>query len=327
VSSRLAQNDLLHLLEQAAGFVSGEQLSRTLGVSRTAVWKRIAVLKAAGYGIEALPSQGYRLVSRPDLLNADQLAAGLSPACLIGQRIVYLDETGSTNAEAFRLAEMGAAEGTVVLAERQTAGKGRLGRQWVSPGGVNLYLSVVLRPALPPYEAPQLTFLSAVALARTIEEQVGLKPAIKWPNDLLLHGSKVAGLLNEMSAETDRVAFVILGIGVNLNMAVHQFPDDLRSPATSLAIELGRPVERNQFAASLLAALDHEYVRFCNAGFGPVREEWAKRCNAYGRQVSVAIGNSTVRGPFAGIDHDGALLLTLPDGRLERVMSGDVTVL
>jgi len=327
MASRLAQRDLLRLLEQADGFVSGEQLSRSLGVSRTAVWKRIATLKAAGYGIEALPSQGYRLVTRPDLLSADQLAAGLPSSCLVGQRIVCLDEVGSTNLEAFRLAESGAVEGTVVLAERQTAGKGRLGRQWVSPGGVNLYLSVVLRPELAPYEAPQLTFLSAVAVARTIEELTALQPAIKWPNDLLLDNRKVAGLLNEMSAETDRVAFVILGIGVNLNMTADQFPDDLRTPATSLAVASGRPVPRAPFAARLLANLDEEYARFRCSGFGPVRDEWARRCNAFGRQVSVAAGNITMQGPFVGIDHDGALLLTLPDGRLERVMSGDVKVL
>lgn len=326
MAPRLTQSDLLRLLEQAAGFVSGERLSRVLGVSRTAVWKRIAALKAAGYGIEALPSQGYRLVTRPDLLSADQLAAGLPATRLIGQQIVCLEEVGSTNQEAFRLAEAGAAEGTVVLAERQTAGKGRLGRQWVSPGGVNLYLSVVLRPELPPYEAPQLTFLSAVALARAIEALTGLRPAIKWPNDLLVDGCKVAGLLNEMSAETDRVAFVILGIGVNLNMTADQFPDGLRTPAISLSLASGRPVLRVPFATCLLANLDEEYARFCAEGFGPVRDEWSRRCNAFGRQVAVTMGGQALQGPFVGIDHDGALLLRLPDGRVERIMSGDVSV-
>lgn len=326
MSPRLAQSDLLRLLEQSGDFISGEQLSRSLGVSRTAIWKRIVVLRAAGYGIDALPSQGYRLVTRPDLLSADQLAAGLPVGSLVGQRIVCLDEAGSTNVEAFRLAEAGAIEGTVVLADRQTAGKGRLGRQWVSPGGVNLYLSVILRPPLPPYEAPQLTFISAVAVARAIEEVTGLRPAIKWPNDLLVNNCKVAGLLNEMSAETDRVGFVVLGIGINLNMDAAQFPDDLRTPATSLALASGRPVSRVPFAVRLLSALDEEYSRFLRTGFGPVREEWARRCNAFGRQVSVAVGTQTLQGPFAGIDHDGALLLTLPDGRLERVLSGDVTV-
>lgn len=326
MSSRLAQSDLLRQLEHNGGFVSGEQLSRSLGVSRTAVWKRIVALRAAGYGIEAVPSQGYRLVSRPDLLSADQIAAGLPLNSLIGQRIVCLEEVGSTNLEAFRLAEAGAVEGSVVFADRQTAGKGRLGRQWASPGGVNLYLSVILRPVLPPYEAPQLTFLSAVAVARAIEETTGLQPAIKWPNDLLVDGCKVAGLLNEMSAETDQVAFVVLGIGVNLNMSADQFPADLRAPATSLALATGQPVSRVAFAVRLLAALEQEYKRFLRSGFGPVREEWARRCNAYGRQVAVTVGTQALQGPFAGIDHDGALLLRMPDGRLERILSGDVSV-
>ena len=326
MSKRLAQSELLRLLEQADGYVSGEQLSRCLGVSRTAVWKRIVLLRNAGYGIQALPSQGYRLLTRPNLLSVDQLAAGLPEGSLVGQRLVCLDETGSTNLEAFRLAEAGAVEGTVVLADRQTAGKGRLGRQWISPGGVNLYLSVVLRPHLPPYEAPQLTFLSAVAVARAIEQHCGLIPAIKWPNDILLNGCKVAGLLNEMSAETDQVGFIVLGIGININMSADLFPDDLRSPATSLSIASGQPVSRVLFAVRLLTALDHEYARFLAEGFGPVREEWARRCNAYGRQVSVVVGGVELKGPFVGIDHDGALLLQLPDGRLERVMSGDVTV-
>lgn len=327
MSRRVDQRDLLRLLGDTAGFVSGEQLSKQLGVSRTAVWKQIAAFKAAGYVVESVPSQGYRLIGSPDLLATERIAAGLPSGCVIGQRIVCLPETGSTNQDAFRLAEEGAVEGTVVLADRQTAGKGRLGRQWASPGGVNLYLSVVLRPELPPYEAPQLTFLSAVAVARAIEDETGLKPAIKWPNDLLLGGHKIAGLLNEMNAETDRIGFVILGIGVNLNMAADQFPADLRTPATSLKLALGRPVERNRFAARLLAALDDEYARFRRAGFGPVREAWSQRCNAYGRQVSVEVAGKLLVGDFSGIDHDGALLVGRLDGRCERVMSGDVTVL
>lgn len=327
MSRRVGHSELLRLLGESGRHVSGEQLSRHLGVSRTAVWKQIAALRAAGYRIEAAPSLGYRLVGHSEQLAVEGLEAALLPGRVIGSRLVCLTETASTNTEAFRLAEQGAPEGTVVLADRQSAGKGRLGRQWVSPGGVNLYLSVVLRPDLPPYEAPQLTFLSAVAVARAIEAEQGLQPAIKWPNDLLLNGRKVAGLLNEMNAETDRVGFVILGIGVNLNMRSEQFPGDLRTPATSVSLELGRPVARMAFAARLLTALDQEYARFLGSGFDPVREAWATRCNAYGRLVRVEQGGRLVEGAFAGIDHDGAMLLTTVDGRQERVLSGDVTVL
>lgn len=327
MSRRPVSSGLVMLLRTATGIVSGELLSRELGVSRTAIWKQISVLRTHGYRIEAIPSQGYQLLAEPDLLDVDSLYSELGNRCLVGQRLVCHVETGSTNADAFKLAEEGAEEGTVLLADRQLAGKGRLGRRWESPAGVNLYCSVVLRPELPPYEAPQLTFLSAVAVARTIQAISGLQPAIKWPNDLLIHGCKVAGLLNEMNAETDRVGFVILGIGVNLNMRLDQFPTDLRYPATSLLLETGSPVSRQAFTVRLLQELDREYYRFRQSGFGPVREEWARYCNAFGREVSVESGAIKVQGPFVGIDHDGALLIQLSDSRLERIVSGDVTVL
>ncbi|WP_277058502.1 biotin--[acetyl-CoA-carboxylase] ligase [Trichlorobacter lovleyi] len=325
---RMISSELLKLLRAGGdGVVSGEQLSRELGVSRTAIWKQISALRVAGYRIEAVPSQGYCLLAEPDLLDQQAIRAGLASGCLLGRRLVCCSETASTNSDAFRLAEEGAEEGTVVLADRQLAGKGRLGRRWESPAGVNLYCSVVLRPELPPYEAPQLTFLSAVAVARAIHTSTGLQPVIKWPNDLLLNGRKVAGLLNEMNAETDRVGFVILGIGVNLNMREDQFPPDLRSPATSLLLETGSAVVRQAFAVNLLRELEREYLRFKQNGFGPVREDWTRYCNAFGREVRVEMGPHTLQGPFAGIDHDGALLMTLPDGRIERILSGDVTVI
>lgn len=317
---------ILRLFREQGGFVSGGEISRSLRVSRTAVWKHISALRASGYVIEALPSRGYRLVSSPDLLDPAEIAAQLNTA-VIGGRLVCLSETGSTNADAFRLAEEGAPEGTVVLADTQSRGKGRLGRNWSSPPGVNLYCSVILRPSVMPYEAPQLTFLSAVAVARAIELASGLRPEIKWPNDVLIGGGKVAGLLNEMSAETDRINFVILGIGVNLNMTAGQFPSDLRHPATSLLLETGRQVNRARFSSILLRELDLLYADFLALGFGRAREEWQERCNAHGREVAVNdAGREVARGMFDGIDGDGALLLRLPDGTVERILSGDVRV-
>jgi BirA family biotin operon repressor/biotin-[acetyl-CoA-carboxylase] ligase len=324
---KLVSSGVVTILRSDGGIISGERLSRELGVSRTAIWKQVAALRKKGYRIEAVPSQGYRLLAEPDSLDACSLRLELDNELLMGCRMEYHAETGSTNADAFLIAEEGAVEGTVVLADRQLAGKGRLGRRWESPVGVNVYCSVVLRPKLPPYEAPQLTFLSAVAVARTILATTGLQPAIKWPNDLLINGRKVAGLLNEMNAETDQVGFVILGIGVNLNMRQDQFPADLRYPATSLLLETGSSVSRQTFIVRLLRELDQEYCRFCMSGFGPVREEWSRYCNAFGREVSVELGTNRLQGPFAGIDHDGALLVQLSDGRLERIVSGDVTVL
>lgn len=318
---------ILRLFREQGGFVSGGQLSRDLNVSRTAVWKHISALRDAGYVIEAVPSRGYRLVSAPDTLDSAEITARLATV-FVGRRLVCLKTTGSTNSDAFRLAEEGAPEGTVIMADAQSGGKGRRGRTWSSPEGVNLYCSVVLRPRVMPHEAPQLTFLSAVAVARAIERVAGLRPEIKWPNDVLLGGRKVAGLLNEMSAETDAINFVVLGVGVNLNMALAQFPHDLRHPATSLFLESGQLIDRNCFAAALLNELDRLYADFLAHGFAPVREEWQTRCNARGREVVVSdAGAEVVRGVFGGIDADGALLVQRPDNRVERILSGDVKVI
>ena len=323
----IAAATILRLFREAGrGFVSGELISRELQVSRTAVWKQINGLRDAGYKIEAIPSRGYNLLSSPDILSLEEVREKLNTT-RIGRQLVCLPETVSTNADAFHLAEEGAEEGTTVIADAQNGGKGRRGRVWSSPAGVNLYCSVVLRPEIMPHEAPQLTFLSAVAVARAIEGTTALQPEIKWPNDVLINGRKVAGLLNEMSAETDRVNFVILGIGANLNMTQAQFPADLRSPATSLLLEQGLPVNRAQFAARMLGELDRLYTDFLQHGFGPVRDEWQQRCNANGREVVVSeAGVETVRGMFDGIDGDGALMLRFPDGTVERILSGDVRV-
>jgi BirA family biotin operon repressor/biotin-[acetyl-CoA-carboxylase] ligase len=318
---------IVRLFRAENGHLSGEQISKVLEVSRTAVWKHISALRKEGYGIEAVPSRGYRLISSPDSIDVQDVQSQLTGS-RIGHRLELLKVTTSTNADAFRLAEGEAAEGTVVLSDCQTGGKGRRGRVWASPGGVNLYCSVVLRPAIMPHEAPQLTFLSAVAAARAIEMTTNLNPEIKWPNDLLISGKKVAGLLNEMSAETDGINFVILGIGINLNMTGDQFPDDLRHPATSVFLESGTRVDRSRFTSTMLNELDMLYRDFLEQGFGPVREEWQRRCNANGRRIVVSDSGSEIsEGDFAGIDIDGALLLRSEDATLHRITCGDVRVI
>jgi len=316
---------ILELLRAGDGFASGAALSRALGVSRTAVWKHIKGLRSQGYRIEAVPAKGYRLLASPDLLTPLDLSAGLV-ARRIGSRLVCLKETESTNAVAFRLAEEGAPEGTVVVADTQSAGKGRLGRIWISPPGVNLYCSIVLRPPITPVAACQLTFLSVVAVARAIESCTKLTPQIKWPNDILVSGKKVAGLLNEMNAETEKVNFVVLGIGVNLNMRHAQLGQGVRHPATSLLEEGGVEVNRAAFARTLLSELDQLYDRFLVEGEGPVRAEWLERSAVRGRSVRVSCGAREFGGVVQGVDAFGALLVLTPDGVLETVLSGDVTL-
>jgi BirA family biotin operon repressor/biotin-[acetyl-CoA-carboxylase] ligase len=306
--------------------VSGAELSGMLRISRTAVWKHIKSLKALGYRIVAVPARGYRLLASPETFVPAEIAAGLTPK-RIGKKIICFKEADSTNSLAFKLAEEGAAEGTVVIADGQSRGKGRLGREWVSPDSVNLYCSIILRPSLQPVTACQLTFLSVVAVARTVEQTTTLKPRIKWPNDLLINGRKVAGLLNEMSAETEKVNFVVLGIGVNINMRSEQFPSDLRHPASSLLIEGGVQVNRNEFVRVLLGELDSLYDAYLRDGYGSVREEWLSRSQMCGRRIRVASQDRVTSGVVKGIDDIGALLLITDDGREERVLSGDVTIL
>ncbi len=307
-------------------FLSGADVCRKLGISRTAVWKHISQLRDNGYEIEAIPSRGYRLLSLPDLLFPAEVTSGLQTRS-VGCEVIYFDETDSTNAQARTLADTGAREGTVVIADSQNGGKGRLGRSWFSPSGVNLYLSVILRPPISPRFATQLTFLSAVAVAQAIEATGSFLPQLKWPNDVVLNGRKVAGLLNELNAETEQIHYLVLGIGVNLNMRTEQFPSDLRTPATSLLLEEGKTVSRLQFTQALLRSLDQLYSSYLSTGFLPLKQEWESRCNMIDQWVEVDYQSHQRVGQVSGVDESGALLLSLPGGVTEKVLAGDVRLL
>lgn len=315
---------ILSLFSQTPdGFVSGERISAKLGISRTAVWKHIGNLRQAGYVIEAIPSRGYQLLQSPDILMPESIQAGLDSQ-RVGSLVRCFDETDSTNSQACRLGDEGGEDGLVVIADRQSSGKGRMGRQWESPGGVNLYASILLRPAILPFEAPKLTFLSAVAVCRTITNCTGLRPTVKWPNDILLNGAKVAGLLNEMSSETDQVHYVVLGIGVNLNMRDDQFPADLRYPATSLAIAAGQPVSRLDFTRSLLQEIDTLYQTYLEQGSVPIMSAWTDLCDLTGKPVQVDCNEVQIEGTMTGLAEDGALLVQTKTGKIESIYAGDV---
>jgi len=301
-------------------FVSGQEISQSLNISRAAVWKQVELLRDQGFEIEAQRSKGYRLVDGPDLLIATDIEAGLD-CQFIGTSLVCLPEIDSTNARVRQLAEQDAAEGTVVIADRQSAGKGRLGRRWESPSAVNLYCSILLRPQIPVQQAPQLTFLSAVAVAETLKQRYQLSVKVKWPNDVLVSGKKIAGLLNEMNAETEQIHFVILGIGVNLNMTADQFPEELNYPATSVLLERGEEIDRVAFIREFLQRIDRYYAEFLQDGFGPIRRRWEALCDLMNQRVQIDQG---LQGTVVGLDTDGALRLQLDDGRVERIIAGDV---
>lgn len=315
---------ILSLFSQTPdGFVSGERISAELGVSRTAVWKHIRSLRQAGYQIEAIPSRGYKLQQSPDVLMPESIQTGLE-CRLVGSKVRCFDETDSTNLQACRLGDEGETDGLVVIADHQRFGKGRMGRQWESPAGVNLYASILLRPPILPFEAPKLTFLSAVAVCRAITNCTGLQPTVKWPNDILLDGAKVAGLLNEMSSETDQVHYVVLGIGVNLNMRADQFPADLRYPATSLAIITGQPVSRLDFTRALLQEIDALYQVYLEQGSEPIMSAWTDLCDLTGKQVLVDCNEVQIEGTMTGLAEDGALLVQTKTGKIESIYAGDV---
>jgi BirA family biotin operon repressor/biotin-[acetyl-CoA-carboxylase] ligase len=310
------------LAEAGDEFVSGEAISDKLGLSRAAVWKHVNALRAQGYRIDAIPARGYRLVAIPDRLGPLELRPLLATHDL-GQALHWREELASTNDLAKELAEDGAANGEVVVAERQTAGRGRRGRSWASPAGKNLYLSVVLRPDLPLHRAPELTIVASVAVCEAVRE-AGVDAAIKWPNDILAGGRKLAGILTEMAADPDRVQWVVVGVGVNLNSTPADLPEELRPIATSVAAERGGEVSRPLFAAALLGRLETWVDRHAAEGFAPVREAWRSLSCTLGRTVRVAAGEGEVTGVAEDVDAAGALLVRRADGELVRVVGGDV---
>ena len=315
---------LTTLREAGDGSVSGGDLAQTLGVTRAAIWAHIEELRALGYEIEASPHEGYRLLHAPDVLLADDLLSRLGKTKVIGRDIRVFQETTSTNDVVEKLARDGVKEGVVVFAESQTRGRGRLGRKWVSPAGKGLWFSVLLRPYLRPQEATKVTIAAATALARGIRAQTDLPVQIKWPNELLIHGKKVAGSLMELSAEVDHVKYIILGIGLDVNLTATDFPSELRKIATSLRLESGKPAHRTALATAILRELDRDYARLCSGGFEALADEWERACSTLGRHVAIRVGERLLQGRAESLDSDGALLLRTEHGHLERIVGGDV---
>ena len=316
---------ILNLLRLShSGFLSGEELARKCGISRTMVWKHIKSLEREGFVLEAVPSQGYRITSVPDILLPNDVRHGLKTR-VIGREIHFFPETASTNTLAMEMAFKGAIEGTVVVAEMQTAGRGRLGRKWISPKG-NLYFSMILRPDIPMHKAPLITLMGAAAAASVIRKTCGLDAGIKWPNDILISGKKVSGLLTEMSAEQDRIRHLVLGIGVDVNVPPDELPPEIRTHATTLSEESGKKIDRNILLRELLAGLDHAYQVFLNDPSAILRE-WESLNVTVGNRVRISGAGETLEGLAQGIDYEGRLVMRLDDGTIRTVAAGDVTIL
>ncbi len=319
------QEKVLALLREAGdNYISGEEIASRLGVSRTAIWKHIRALKAAGYEIESHARRGYLLLEAPDLLLPQEIQPMLRTH-IIGKKMVHYEEIPSSNNEAKVLALNGAEDGLVVVAEAQGAGKGRLSRGWYSPAKKGIWFSVVLRPSFLPQDAPKCTLMAAVAVVRAMKD-MGFSVGIKWPNDILDDkGRKLVGILTELITEMERINFVVIGTGINVNLWPEDFPEDIREIATSLAMLRGGKVDRLELFARVLESLDELYVTVEKKGFGAMLDEWRRYSVTLGQEVNVIGVKETFVGTAADIDEDGALLIDTPEGR-RRVLAGDVSI-
>jgi len=305
-------------------YISGEQLSHELNMSRTAIWKHVNALRMLGYKVEAITSMGYRLISSPSLLLPLEIKNGLKTE-FIGHHIHWEYEVSSTNTLALQMAEQGAPEGTVVISESQKQGRGRMGRNWISQPEAGIYLSLILRPNFVPMQAPCITLMAAVALVEALEQALGVKAAIKWPNDVMIGGKKVSGILTELKAEMECIHYMIVGIGINVNNA--EFPEALQAKVTSLLLELKREVSRIPVVQALLNALERWYLITLGAG-GIERtfNRWRELSSTLGQDVEVNVGDEVLKGVATRLGADGSLYVKLDSGVEKQILAGDVTM-
>ncbi|MBF0522781.1 MAG: biotin--[acetyl-CoA-carboxylase] ligase [Candidatus Omnitrophica bacterium] len=312
-------NEVINLLKSCDGYVSGEEMSQKLHISRAAVWKSINELRGLGYKIEAAPRLGYRIVSSPDKLFSHELEHRLNTK-VVGRKVFYEETVSSTMDKAFELAVKGEKEGTVIAAETQTKGRGRMGRVWTSPKGQGIYFSVILRPALSPSDIARLTLLAGVAVCEAIRQVAAVDAKIKWPNDVLIKGKKAVGILTELNAESDRVRFCVIGIGINVNTPLRQLPEN----ATSLKQETGKMHSRIGLAQEVLRRLDVWYDILKMQGFPPVIERWKTLSSTLGRLVRLKDQQNELEGKAVDLDEYGGLMIQTKSGVVVKRMSGDV---
>ena len=313
------QAKIIDILRRNNEHVSGEEISRSLEISRAAIWKNIESLRNKGYGIEAIPGVGYKLTSFPDKLIPEEVQFGLRTR-IIGRKIHHYETLGSTMEVAFELGLKGAKDGTIVCAEGQTKGKGRMGRSWCSPKQKGIYFSTILRPELHPVDVSKITFLASIAVCEAVREVCDVNAQIKWPNDILIENKKVAGILIELNAEIDSVKFVVVGIGINVNTNLGSLPDC----ATSLKKESGQSVFRVELTREILRSLDKWYLVLRKDGFGSIIARWKELSLTLGNMVRIKDSGYSVEGKAIDIDEHGGLVVCDKDGLTVKRMSGDV---
>lgn len=317
----MTKNQIMGILYKKEGeYVPGENIASEIGISKTKVSDEIKLLINEGYVIDSSDS-GYRLMKIPNLPLPYEVRRNLHTQYM-GHEIHYFKEVDSTNDVARELAENGAAEGAVVIAESQRSGKGRQGKRWISPSG-GLWMTIILRPDVPPIKTPQLTLVTGVAVAKTLDEERGLDVGIKWPNDVLIGDKKVCGILTKVKADMGAVDYVLVGIGIDLNFDVDIFPPELREGATSLKMELKREIQGAQLVQRFLQNFEATYNQFKEDKFQDILREWRRLSKTIGSYVEVHKKGRIVRGYATGINKDGILILELDDGTLRKVISGE----
>lgn len=324
MKSSMTKMDILAALREREDYVSGQELCERLQVSRTAVWKKIKQLQEEGYEIEAVPNRGYRIVACPDTIAAEEVESRLHTGRM-GHPVVYYEEVTSTNQVIKKLAEEGAMEGTLVTADKQNQGKGRAGRVWTSQSGANIAMSLLLRPKISPDRISMVTLVMGLAVACACRELYGMDVGIKWPNDVVVNGKKICGILTEMSTELMAVNYVVIGTGINVNET--EFPEEIREKATSLRLELGRKMNRAELMACCMKYFETFYDQFLEAGdLSPLREQYNELLLNRNRGVRVLEPGKEYTGVARGINQKGELLVEKEDGSRMAVYAGEVSV-
>lgn len=304
-------------------YISGEKLSEELGITRAGIWKHIKNLKESGYVIESISNRGYKLISTPDIIDGNEILPLLTTKYM-GRNFIHYDEVDSTNVKCRKECNNNPIEGTVIVAEEQTNGKGRLGRGWISPKGTGIWMSIVLTPKISPIVAPRSTLIGAAAVYTALKD-MGIPVGVKWPNDIVINGKKICGILTEMNAEIERINYVIMGIGINVNM--DSFPEELKEKATSLKIELGNEIDRKKLVAAILNNLENYYDDFKNTGdISRVMKVCREGSLLIGKEVRIINGSNEAICTVLDIDDEGELIVRYKDGTVSRVISGEVSV-
>jgi BirA family biotin operon repressor/biotin-[acetyl-CoA-carboxylase] ligase len=312
------------VLKNSDDFISGEKLSEEFDMTRSGIWKYMNMLKEDGYNIESIPRKGYRIVSSPDILTYEEIEKGLNTD-FIGRNIYYYESINSTNRRAKDIA-LEEQEGTVIVAEEQVDGKGRLGRDWISPKGKGIWMSIILKPEVDPIKVAKITLIGAAAVYKGLNN-MNIDSTIKWPNDILIDGKKICGILTEMSCELNMINYVVMGIGINVNLDENNIPEDLREKATSIKISQKKSVNRKELLANILNEFEELYIPFKDKGnISESINICRENCALIGKEVKIIKGEKIKIGRALDINEDGQLVIEFKDGVVENVFSGEVSV-